>query len=79
MNKFNDGKHIAEVIDRTSCSDHQAESFQPCWDVRLDTRPDSLGRAVCGRRIRAAGFNGKISETSVQSKKKHDKKKEVNA
>lgn len=70
MMKFNDGKHIAQVVSRTPCKTHQRPIGAPCWDVYLDTVKGEVTRAVCGSRIRSAGFIGTISETSVQSKRK---------
>ena len=74
--KYNDGVHISQILTRTGCRQHGAEADQPCWDVYLDTTPDA-GRAVCGERIRAAGFIGQVTETSVQSKNRLRKKETV--
>jgi hypothetical protein len=65
---FNTGKHIASIIDRTRCDKHKAPNGEPCFHVDFGTR-DGYGTGVCNRRIKLAGFNGKISLTSVQLSK----------
>lgn len=55
----NDGKHIQRIILTVPCSRHSAETGDPCWVL-----PSKLGylRAICGRRARAGGANGDISQ-----------------
>lgn len=81
MLKFNDGRHIHTVVERTACKRHKVSVGMPCWAVVPNTVQNSVAPAVCGPRILAAGYVGRISETSVQSKRKHEalKNKEVNA
>lgn len=77
----NDGKRIVDVVDRVVCKKHKAEMGTPCWLIYPDIRGSEKTRAVCGSRIKAAGFVGQISETAVQTKRKaaHEMKKEVRA
>ena len=65
VEKFNDGKHIHQVITRTDCKQHSANYGEPCWNVYLDSQ-DIKAPAICGSRIESAGFVGKISQTSTQ-------------
>lgn len=64
----NDGKHISNIIDQTHCEKHSASTGMACYVVIPDSNTgmsrDLLG--VCGARVKSAGFNGKISETSFQ-------------
>lgn len=61
----NSGQHIDEVIDRVHCNYHEAPIGRACWYVRYDNGVEE-GPAVCGERIRAAGFNGKIQPSSLR-------------
>ena len=63
----NDGRHVAAVLNRTDCDIHHAPEGIPCWHVT----PGSSHRvgylaAVCGSRVRRAGFVGAISAVSLQ-------------
>lgn len=63
----NDGKHISAIIDQTHCEKHGASTGMACYVVTPDGNTgsrDLLG--VCGARVKRAGYNGKISETSFQ-------------
>lgn len=61
------GEHIVGAISRTICKKHGAPEGIPCWHL-----PKSNGfgyyPAICGGRIRLAGFAGKISPQSMRAK-----------
>lgn len=61
----NDGKHVSKIVAQTECVTHHAPTGIPCWHVNLDT-VEGYGAAVCGIRIKKAGYNGKISDTALQ-------------
>lgn len=73
MLKLNDGKHITHIVATVPCGQHQAPRGSACWAVEtqvIDTDfSERQAYAVCGSRIRKAGYNGKISPTSVQMKR----------
>ncbi len=60
----NDGKHVATILNRTNCDKHQASTGIPCWNIPIE----GFGylAAVCGLRIKRAGYNGKVTPTSLQ-------------
>lgn len=62
----NDGKHINNIIQNHTCGRHAKDAGVPCY-----TLFNSFGKlnGVCGKRIFKAGYNGKISLTSMQLKK----------
>lgn len=66
MSFHNDGKSIWTVIARSACNVHGAQVDDPCWVVKPLTDPFLNQIAVCGSRIRAAGFNGVISPLSLR-------------
>lgn len=70
MAKHNDGKHIIDVVSRAECKQHAAPVGIPCWNVFPDSQSEASARAVCGSRIRSAGYVGRISETAMQTKRK---------
>lgn len=61
----NDGKHIADITSRTICPRHRRGEGEACWDIPLDS---GYKAAVCGKRIKNAGFIGKISPGSMRQK-----------
>lgn len=63
----NDGNHIQKIVDSTTCKKHKATSGVACWHVYISC-DQRLAPAVCGARIRRAGFNGTISESSLSQK-----------
>jgi len=67
--KPNNGEHISEVVNRTSCERHKVPKGIPCFHVYYDTR-DALGPAVCGARVVKAGFNGTINPSSLSKSSK---------
>lgn len=68
----NDGKRIESIINSTACGKHQADRGVACWSVATriveSDFSERYGLAVCGRRIKKAGFNGKIDPRSLRSK-----------
>lgn len=74
--KPNDGKHLHDIIGRTVCSKHGAEHGDPCFTIHYDAPIDGpdgrevTGPAICGKRVIAAGFNGKINPASLSLKAK---------
>lgn len=65
----NDGNHIQHAMDTTSCTRHKATTGIPCWHVRKGAKGlEGYYAAICGSRIRKAGFVGKISPESIRSK-----------
>lgn len=46
----NNGKHISNIIERTSCKRHGAEEGDACWHILSD---NGIFRAVCNRRSRS--------------------------
>jgi len=65
----NSGTCIIEIIERVECERHGVPQGVPCWSVPKNVS-SGFGRyaAICGLRIREAGFNGKVSSLSMQSK-----------
>lgn len=61
----NSGKHIDDIVSRTSCKKHNASHGIPCFNVIYDNDKGEHGPAVCGNRIKRAGFNGKIHPNSL--------------
>ena len=70
----NNGVHIRDIMSRTDCMKHDAPEGIPCFHVKYDT-VNGYSAGLCGARIRKAGFNGRVSHESVQSKKQHEKKR----
>lgn len=85
LNIPNDGKHIHQIMMTTTCKKHKADEGTPCYVVNPGTGSVGNGLlALCGARIKRAGYNGEISETSFQriqrpetSRGTHQKKKEA--
>lgn len=74
---FNTGQHIDEVMMKSACGKHDAPKGEACWVVPVGDNFEINLRAICGRRIEQV-FNGKISLSSI-STKKTSTKKEVRA
>lgn len=53
--------YIPTVLERTSCSKHNAERDEPCYYI------DGL-RGVCNRRAKSAGYNHPISDKARMNK-----------
>lgn len=73
----NSGTHIQRIVDTTSCNKHSASEGTSCWTVFIQSS-QRYGAAVCGSRIRSAGFVGTIDPFSLSRgpvfKKKHSTK-----
>lgn len=67
FNHENDGKHIETVIFHGACKKHQVDRGEPCYTNISGTEELLVG--VCGKRIKAAGFNGKISDAALRKAK----------
>lgn len=63
----NDGKHIQKIIFDGTCKQHQADRGEPCYTNISGTEELLVG--VCGKRIKAAGYNGKISDAALRKAK----------
>lgn len=60
----NDGQHIQNILQTTPCHKHKAAEGEACWYVFITfTKRDAP--AVCGKRIKRAGFTGSISPSSL--------------
>lgn len=63
----NSGRHIHDIIASHRCGRHSAEIGDPCfWSY--GSTPGYVVLAVCNKRIKSAGFNGKISVSSYQQR-----------
>jgi hypothetical protein len=65
MSISNDGKHLERVYQDTFCNKHSANKGMPCWAIE-GGKPGNFVLGVCGKRVKAAGYNGKISADSVK-------------
>jgi hypothetical protein len=70
MYYHNNGKHIDDIVGRTECGHHNAPKGTPCFYLYYDKASLNRGSAVCGERIRKAGFVGKISPNSLSHRAK---------
>lgn len=65
----NHGKHLHRAIDTTSCGVHKVPTGIPCWHMPKNVEgAEGFYGAICGKRIRKAGFIGKISASSMRVK-----------
>lgn len=67
MSLENDGKHVAQILAGIACKKHKAPAGDPCWYVPFGTKA-GYAAALCGARIKLAGFNGTITAVSTQMK-----------
>lgn len=65
---------ILTVLERTSCNNHSATEHVPCWAIEGGT-PGNYMIGVCNGRAVRAGFNAKISQSSVKRNYKKEYKK----
>jgi len=65
LQKQNSGEHIDEIVVTTMCTTHGAEKGIPCFYIRYDDGKGTTSPAVCGPRIKKAGFNGEIHPSSL--------------
>jgi len=77
MSQFNDGIHIEKIIGIQPCDKHLAPHGIPCFHM---PRGNGNGYypAICNQRAVAAGKNGKISESSYQTKQKQQRRHYAN-
>lgn len=69
MYRFNSGEHIDEIVDKIGCDRHRVAKGVPCFEIRYNDGRGKPGPAVCGSRIKKAGFNGKINPISISRTK----------
>lgn len=62
------GRHVESIMASVPCGRHQAGIGEPCFWSNANT-PGRIVIGLCNKRIKKAGFNGKISHTSYQQKK----------
>lgn len=76
-NLDNNGEHILTILGTTDCKKHEASFLSPCWYILPGAENQAVPflPAVCGARIKKAGFNGKISESSYQTKRDASRKR----
>lgn len=60
----NNGYHLERIIRETPCTKHGAEMNEPCWALESNHGPI---RAICDRRARLAGAQGKITPYQKES------------
>lgn len=75
--KENDGKHIGNIIDRSTCQKHKADVGEACYTIPSGNS-SKIVIGICNKRARSYGFNGKISETSMTKSKSQLKRNKVN-
>jgi hypothetical protein len=63
----NHGQHLHRAIEKTSCDRHNAPTGVPCWHMPKQAEgTEGYYASICGKRIRKAGFIGKISASSMR-------------
>lgn len=63
----NTGVHLHSLIERTECKTHNASKGVPCYHLPNNMQPEAYYVGACGKRVREAGFNGKISPMSMRT------------
>lgn len=63
----NTGVHLHSLIERTGCGIHKVPAGVPCHTLPNNVIPETDYVAVCGSRIKRAGFNGRISAQSMRA------------
>jgi hypothetical protein len=58
------GLRIPIVMEASHCKKHRADKGEPCWTLRINT-DKRLAPAVCGARVKRAGFTAPISEEAM--------------
>lgn len=62
-------KRIPLILDRVDCRRHGVPKGIPCFHIASSSlRFFGYLPGICGKRIKAAGYDGKISPTSLQLK-----------
>lgn len=64
---------IQKVLASTDCRRHKADVETPCWVLHLNA--GRFAPAVCGSRVKRAGYNGDIRESSLRSTNAATKKR----
>lgn len=72
--QINDGRHLVSIVDRHSCSRHNAPKGIPCFLLRK-SKGAGYYPAICNHRAVGAGANGKVTESSYQIKKRQSPKR----
>jgi hypothetical protein len=57
---------IDTIINKDGCPEHAAGKGIACWHII--TAKGMVNFAVCGKRIRRAGYNGRIHPSSLRKK-----------
>lgn len=58
------GPRIGIVMDASPCKKHKAAKGDPCWTLRISA-DKRLAPAVCGNRVKLAGFTAPASPESL--------------
>lgn len=61
----NNGIHIPAIVNSVDCAIHGVREGEACYLVPVEG-PKPYLSGVCGKRIRKAGYNGKISPMALQ-------------
>ena len=69
----NPGIHIPRIVNDTACPKHHAPEGVACWVIPTNNLLNFY-QAVCGKRIKRAGFIGNISPQSMRLKSEHQKR-----
>lgn len=65
----NRGEHLHHAVGTTTCKKHKADVGMPCWVLPSNNVFTNMFHyAICGSRIRSAGFVGKVSADSMRAK-----------
>lgn len=58
--------YVDAVLNRTTCKNHGCDLGEPCW-ILVQPSPDNVYGlvAVCNKRAIRAGFNARISKSSL--------------
>lgn len=63
----NDGIHLSKIIGAVPCTRHGADIGDACWNLGSAR---GILRAICDRRARGAGANGKITPHTNRTSQK---------
>ena len=59
-------RKIDRAVETTKCSKHKAVEGIACWTI-IGSEDGRFHQAICGQRIRRAGFVGKIKPESMRT------------
>ena len=65
----NNENFVATVMERTSCKRHGVEEGVACWPMYPVQGPPLS--AICNKRAKRAGFDGKIDDKSLRTNRPH--------